>query len=913
MAEYPARNPFPARGTSSAEETSLPGFLRQWARDIPTVPLPGVRAAERRAMDYLREFGNEEINDGGIGWLYGAHGVGKTHAARHMMAFVNAERPKAVQLYLKFQEDDFVIAYRRLVPQLPQSLLTDLSLRYLGTLAGDRAAQAGGRSRQDAVLSAVADDPTRVYDLFGAHEVEMGEVLEEQAKEISAVAGNGQHFERALSYLLRPEFSAAAYDWLCGRPIGPDDSRALGVSGRIDDPVTCRYGLQVLATLVTRSGRPFVLVLDQCEKFLLEDGDPVGANVKLLQALVEMIPGAGGMLLLLSSEAAWEHMPPDLRDRIGTGDHHLQPLRPDEAKLVLQAYINAVREEPAEDIRPFTESGLLELLRHSGGNIRHLLQLSWASFDAAAPSSIIDAELVTAATACHSRSPGLAGLATIVENTLVATGLSAERVEESGRPPEFRIPDRRSPRALIRLSEAVFYDHEVANAQEIVDLVEHARRADRQFYTAILVTGYVSPPVLANLRKAVRVLVADGSAAFSRELEELVREIAATLAAAERLPVEPGAFHETLRTLNAKLEELGSKSRSETAMLRRNLAEVAERLEREGVRPPSDWPIRRAELTDRIARARNARADADWAEFCRVRAEVMRQRRRRLTTLTAAVVTAVAMGATAVAAALSAVPWATVVGAVGAIGAGGAAVLLRRSPNAVVVYRPEAPLETRRDLDVLARGLRAFADPDAADPVSRYAYALKEDPDEKYLLLMKAMLAEPLALVRQAIGRRLAVSERTPADCVTDVQRALRERIPEALLLLARRQRYAESDRSPRSLRDLPPELRILVALANPQALTLADGVPSRHPAELVLAAIGVRGPNHPLAQAFRRGRFDEIVPRNELRAAARVLSPFEPDGLGTYDWLPLISAIDDLYLLFEEMLYHAENLPELP
>jgi hypothetical protein len=102
------------------------------------------------------------------------------------------------------------------------------------------------------------------------------------------------------------------------------------------------------------------------------------------------------------------------------------------------------------------------------------------------------------------------------------------------------------------------------------------------------------------------------------------------------------------------------------------------------------------------------------------------------------------------------------------------------------------------------------------------------------------------------------------------------------------------------------------VALANPQALTLADGALSRHPAELVLAAIGVRGPNHPLAQAFRRGRFDEVdFPRNELRAAARVLSPFEPDGLGTYDWLPLISAIDDMYLLFEEMLYHAENPPE--
>jgi hypothetical protein len=902
MDEYPARNPFPARGTSSAEETSRPDFLDDWARRTPTVLLPGVREAKRRVADYLRTFGSEnKASHGGLGWLYGAHGVGKTHTARHMMAFVSEERPKAVQLYLKFQEDDFVIAYRRLVSQLPQSLLTELSLRYLGTLAGDRAGQVDGRSRQDAVLSTVADDPTRVYELFSAHEVEMGEVLEEQAKEISAVAGNGRHFERALSYLLRPAFSDAAYDWLCGLPIDPDDARALGVSGRIDDPVTCRYGLQVLATLVTRSGRPFVLVLDQCEKFLLEDGSPVGANVKLLQGLVEMIPRSWGMLLLLSSEAGWETMPPDLRDRIGAGDHHIQPLSPEEAKLVLHAYINAARDKPAKGIRPFTESGLLELLRRSGGNIRLLLQLSWASFDTAAPSSSIDAELVVSATARHSRSPGLAGLATIVENALVATGLPAERVEEPGRAPEFRIPDRRSPRAVIRLSEAVFYDHEVANALDIVDLVENARRDGRQIYTAVLVTGYVSPPVLANLREAVRVLVADGSAAFSRGLEELVQEIAV----AERRPVEPGASREPGRTAKANLEEIGFNRDSDVAILRRGL-------EREDARPPSDWPIRRAELTDRIAQARTARADADWAEFCRARAEVIQQRRKQLRTLTATVVTAVIMCAVTVAAALSATPWVTVMSAVGAVGLGGAAVLLGRSRNALIVHRPRAPLEIRRDLDVLARGLRALAGPDAADPVGRYAYALKEDPDEKYRLLTKAMLAEPLALVRQAIGRRLAVSERTPADCVTDVQRALRERIPEALLLLARRQRHAESDRPPRSLRDLPPELRVLVALANPQALTLADGALSRHPAELVLAAIGVRGPNHPLAQAFRRGRFDEVdFPRNELRAAARVLSPFEPDGLGTYDWLPLISAIDDMYLLFEEMLYHAENPPE--
>jgi len=175
------------------------------------------------------------------------------------------------------------------------------------------------------------------------------------------------------------------------------------------------------------------------------------------------------------------------------------------------------------------------------------------------------------------------------------------------------------------------------------------------------------------------------------------------------------------------------------------------------------------------------------------------------------------------------------------------------------------------------------------------------------------MLLEPLALVRQAMGRRLAVTERSPADCVADVLSGLREQIPEVLLLLARGQRHAESDRPPRVLRDLPPELRVLVAIANPESLELADGAISKHPAEAALAALGVRGVRHPLARAFRGGVAETVpieIPSNELRATARLLSPLEQDGLGTYDWLPLVAEIDELYLFFEKLLHYQEEIP---
>ncbi|GAA3215394.1 hypothetical protein [Nonomuraea helvata] len=882
MADYPRRNPFPARGTSSAEETSLPGFLSDWSRQTPTAILPGVRGAVRVARAYLEGF----PRDGALSCVYGAHGTGKTHAARHMMAFVHSENPEAIQVYLRFQEDDFVAAYRRLVSQLPQTLLADLSLSYLGTIEDDLAARAAVPA---------AGEP---MELLGADQVETGEVLEEQAKEIAAVAGDAPRFQRALSYLIRPGYSEAAYDWLCGRPISAEAAAAIGVGGRIDDPVTCRYGLQLLTTLVTRGGRPFVVVLDQCEKFLLEDGEPVPANAGLLQGLVEVIPRARGLLLLVTSESGWDAMPQDLRQRLGAGACHLLPLTPDEARQVLAAYIGAASKGSSDGIRPFTEKGLLELLRHSSGNIRLLLQFAWSSFEDAAPrSSPIDAGVVARAAARHSRSPSLARLAMLVENELHAGGLSAERVEENGRIMSFRLPDRGEPRVVIKLSEAVFFDDEALNATELVGSTA------RSTFTALLVTGYVSPLVLDVLRGALHaVLVADGSAGFARELHGLVERIAS-------MPARNARWGEFDLTARARLEELYADRLGEAATLRHELAKLAERLEDDQRRPRPGWPARRADLVERVSQARAERAAADWEEFRRSRTDVVNQRETLLGWL------AVAVGATAVltvialaTASLHTIPLSAALVA-GALGAAVGAVLAQRRLAAVRVGHPKAVLRSERDLDRLAR--ETVPDARSVDPLRRYAYALKEDPDEAYPQLAEALLRESLPLVRQAMGHRLAASTRLAADCVPEVLRGRREGVPEILLLLTRRQRRAESG-PPRALRDLPPELRVLLALANPDALELADGALTQQPADLALEALGVRGPQHLLALAFRGGVPQTApieIPPTALRATAHLLSPLERDGLGTYDWLPVITKIDDLYLFFEELLYYQEEI----
>ncbi|WP_327102372.1 AAA family ATPase [Nonomuraea glycinis] len=896
MADYPGRNPFPARGTSSAEETSLPDFLHDWAQHTPTAPLSTVRETERLAEDYMRGFEHEPGRDGSLGCLYGSHGVGKTHAARHMMAFLHGENPQTVQLYLKFQENDFVAAYRRLVSQLPQHLLEDLSQRYRDTLTKDLTARITSASTGDADERPPS---ARMIDLIEPVRVDAGEVLEEQAKEIAAVAGNGPVFQRALSFLLRPEFSDAAYDWLCGRPISADSSRALGVSNQIDDPLTCRYGLQLLTTLVTRAGRPFVLVLDQCEKFLLEDGRPVRANFGLVQGLVEQIPKASGMLLLLSSEAAWNHMPPDLRQRIGTGAVHMLPLTPDEARMVLSTYINTTRPGPDAGIRPFTEAGLLELLRQCGGNIRLLLQLAWVSFDASVPGSVIDADSVTSASARRGRYLTLSDLGTLVEKKLLSAGLTTERVEAEGQTVVFQVSDRQEPRAVVMLNGALFHESEIA------PLLDEVRPDRHRVFTALVVTGYISPPLLDVLGNAAhRVLIADRSPAFSRQLDELVEQVATALS-----EHAPAGLDETLRRLNSRLDGLSS-SQPRGATLDRDVGEAAEQHERD--RPPSGWQVRRNALTGRIAEARAARAHADWEEFRKARAQVVAEYRMHRRRLAAAVcATLLIIGVSIATQALTTVSPASMLLTAAAVAGLATAVGTAVKLTGAARSRPNVQLASRRDLDQLARELRHSGGVDSPDPVIRYASALRENPDESHQLLVDALLVEPMSFIRQAIGHRLAMAKAAPADCVTEVLHGLRERVPEILLLLAREQRHTGPARPPRVLRDLPPDLRVLVALANPSAVELADGAVTRSPAESVLATLGVRGVKHPFARAFQKGSAELApveFPPNDLRAAARLLSPLEPGGFGTYDWLPVIAEIDDLYLFFEEVLYHQEK-----
>ena len=56
-------------------------------------------------------------------------------------------------------------------------------------------------------------------------------------------------------------------------------------------------------------------------------------------------------------------------------------------------------------------------------------------------------------------------------------------------------------------------------------------------------------------------------------------------------------------------------------------------------------------------------------------------------------------------------------------------------------------------------------------------------------------------------------------------------------------------------------------------------------------------------------------VSKRDLRTAIRRVSPFEPNGLGTYDYLRMISDVDEVFLFCSQLLFYNERglIEEVP
>lgn len=464
---------------------------------------------------------------GQVAFLDGDHGSGKTHAIRYALgqAADLAGRFDAIRLYVKAQDADFVALYQRLMSQVGRALLRELSLQFLRVLATERAGRWPSNSPESQILASARRDPEQVGRLFTDLLVERGAVLETQAVELARVTENGDEFQRALSHLLNPSLEDAAYAWFTGREPAPDDAERLGVSGPINDRDRCRFGLQLLTVMCARIGRPLIVVVDQCERLVVERPDNMGT----IHSLVERMPQDNGMLLLAGNEASWRALSPDLRQRFGSNHFSLDVLSPAQARRFLSTYLDMARGDASVTVGdgltltsrssgppriwPFTDSGVKALLALSGGNARKLLQMAWASLETARMEQAeVDGALVQKATEEVPLNEQDAARA--VERWLLDEQVVYKRQwRDDMLSADFVVMSESGPRLIVEVVGPVFSVDETHRLRRSLELIRSRWAAE----IVVLVLGYCEPAARQLLaQSAHEVILFDDMRALER-------------------------------------------------------------------------------------------------------------------------------------------------------------------------------------------------------------------------------------------------------------------------------------------------------------------------------------------------------------------------------------------------------------
>jgi hypothetical protein len=572
---YPRRNPFPSYATTSLDERPADSAAGDWGIDLPTVELPAIEQLRNRLDRYLSDFAAGNADHGRVAFLHGAHGTGKTHAVLYALG-PSPELPQAPQawpyrFYVKATDDNFVALYRRLMGQLDLAALRDISLRFLGVISSEEAGRVFGAEAEARFLAQLRETPDQVYAMSEELIVEPGAVLETQAAELAGIVGGREEFQRALTFLLDPALEEPAYAWLAGRDVSADEASRLGVSGPITDAQLCRYGLQLLVSMCARIGRPVIVVLDQCERLILDrNGSLHMLNVGLLHSLIEAVPREEGMLVLVGSDDAWRALPTDFRQRIGGDNVLAATLTPDQAAELLAAYMGTVvGERVSDESLSFTYEAILALLELSGGNMRRLLQEAWEVFEQAPPGQEITTAVVDSAADRRRGRISRDEAEHAIERVLLDEGMTFDRPWRRGAlQADYGVLVGAEPRVLILLMQAVFYDDEARTALDKLRQIREFRGARLAARVVLVVLGYCTPEVLGQLERAAdNVFVYDGPA-VAEQVRGILRHVpdhAHRMAAPERERLDE-AYQALLMAARSRDEEVRA-LRSEVASL----------------------------------------------------------------------------------------------------------------------------------------------------------------------------------------------------------------------------------------------------------------------------------------------------------------------------------------------------------
>lgn len=559
-----------------------------------SVPTPAINEAIEQLDGFLTTAPGA-ARPGNVVAVVGEYGTGKSHLVGELLhhVYVNTDPQQARTVYLEAEQKTFVNLYKRFVEHLEYEDVRDqVRTFYADVLADALQGSDFTAGVADAVRSGGLDPVTAVERLGMMESEHLGE-LQRMLERVT----NNAAFGTALTLLLRPGFTDAAWEWLTGRT--PDQILVeRGITAAIATEEAALEAMGVFAVLYSYRDRRFVVAIDELNKVVSASRRPSENAVDAFKKMLEVFAGARALLVLSGLPDSLEVLGKDVGQRIGRVIH-VSPLN-------AQNTMDFIRKSQArigrgEQLQPFDEHSVQYLVKVADGNARRIVRLCHQLYRRALDESSDPAQAAVTEAMIRQVARDQTSLAVgdnvhaEIRQVLNALGLEYTRDsllnQETNSQADYWIPvGSENSGCVLVLSESVLRGSE---AEQLVNRATSIQAAVERVELVLIVVGLVHEDLLEPLT------VAFGAGPVVYDRYTFVDTLARELNARVRV-LEPEADADPLLSIRERLGRAGRQQANTQRMVDQALVML------NGLRASSERQLTllRRELSDLAARVR---------------------------------------------------------------------------------------------------------------------------------------------------------------------------------------------------------------------------------------------------------------------------------------------------------------------
>ncbi len=656
MTEVIRKNPFPSKGV-----IALIGAQDQKLRTVPTREF---QHAAELSINYLQDGIGQAIT------ISGPHGSGKTHLIYYCIEAIRdyeqklkeeaksdvVELLKYLHLYGKIENQDFVSLYKQLIKQIKFTQLRDVSRRFLGFIAkqeldkaeagyvllleqlpsdeGKKGAKELMEQQQHDAKQLIDAKPEVVFDYFDKLILQPEIVLNERSQRLQEISGGGENFKRAFYYLDKEIIGEEiAYKWFLAEELTDSELLRLGVRNSLTTPDEAKHALILIAALFKYAGIRLLIFIDQVERLLTGVDDDIGMkNAGQLHTLTESFPREQCFLMLAGSNEGWSNMRKDFWERIGPTVINMEQMSSEDAQELLKLYIqDDDRYTPfksIDEVLPFSQEAINELVNLSGGNKRRFLQTCYLAYQQYTKQYLhgkkasIDADVIRQAVFQAKDSFTPTEVKETIKSIVKKKKLEfQEDVQLAGRfKADFLLGEKDNPSAIIEITDPLYIVQELEKALDIVNFKNEIAINYPHTRFFVIAMGYISSEVVSKLKKIVDDCIVYEGEGFVDKFEILIDSLEVKHADSRELkeasPAKTNVDQDTIKVLTEKIKK----------ELLDNLIDVRSNVERLNARFQDYSEIQKEERQDRLVSPRNI----EWRNWLKQDQEKWEKRQNEL-------------------------------------------------------------------------------------------------------------------------------------------------------------------------------------------------------------------------------------------------------------------------------------------